>query len=394
MKIYTVSELTEALQDLLEEHYTSVWISGEISNFKAHHSGHFYFRLKDENAIIEAAMFRGQNSKLKFRPEEGLAVLCNGDITFYRPQGRCQLVVRQMEPQGVGALQLAFEQLKTKLAAEGLFDEERKQPLPFLPQRIGVITSRSGAVLQDIVQVTSRRYPNRSILLHPVAVQGKGAAESIAQAIDAMNRQGAVDVLIVGRGGGSLEDLWAFNEESVARAIDRSTIPIISAVGHETDFTIADFVADVRAPTPSAAAELVVPQKEDLLAIISQHDRRLQQEMIACLEGHYETVRHYRRRLRDPRRRLEEGLQRIDELSQRLYRGVRNRWQWSDQALRRLQGSLNHLSPLAILERGYCIATPAGSNRPLISAHQIERGQELRLRLAEGQLTTKVLSKS
>lgn len=393
MKIYTVSELTEALQDLLETNYSAVWVMGEISNFKAHHSGHFYFRLKDHHAVIEAVMFRGHNAALTFRPEEGLAVLAAGSLTYYRPQGRCQLVVRTLEPQGLGALQLAFEQLKKKLELEGLFALEAKRPLPFLPKRIGVITSRSGAALRDIIQVATRRYPNIEIVIDPVAVQGVGAAGEISAAIARMNERDDIDLLIVGRGGGSIEDLWAFNEEEVARAIFASRLPIISAVGHETDFTIADFVADARASTPSAAAELAVPVKADLAETVGDWRRRLQQAIEGVLVEKRERLQDLQKRLKDPRRRLEELMQRTDELSQRITRAIGERLQFFHREVARFRSHLTHLSPLAILGRGYCIARLEGSERPLTAAREASPGQRLDVQLARGGLLTEVLAR-
>ncbi|HEX5036795.1 MAG TPA: exodeoxyribonuclease VII large subunit, partial [bacterium] len=247
MKIYSISEITRQIKGQLEDNFSEVWIEGEISNFKPATSGHFYMSLKDDQAQIRAVMFRGSNSGLKFRPENGLQVLAYGRVTVYEPRGEYQIIVEHLEPKGAGALQLAFEQLKKKLEAEGLFAAERKRPIPYLPRRIGIVTSPTGAVIRDMIHVLSRRYPNVQILIHPVAVQGTGAAAEIAAAVRAMSVRGDLDVLIVARGGGSMEDLWAFNEEVVARAIAESLLPVISAVGHETDFTIADFVADLRA---------------------------------------------------------------------------------------------------------------------------------------------------
>lgn len=394
MQIYTVAELTDHLQRILEEHYAEVWVTGELSNFKAHGSGHYYFRLKDSEAVLDAVMFRGANRNLRFVPQDGLAVLCQGQISFYRPQGRCQLIVHQMEPQGIGALQLAFEQLKAKLTAAGLFAEEHKQALPLLPRQVGIITSLSGAALQDILNICGRRFRDLPLLIHPVSVQGKGAAEEIVAAIAAMNQRADCDVLIVGRGGGSLEDLWAFNEESVARAIFNSKIPIVSAVGHETDFTIADFVADLRAPTPSAAAELVVPERAALLEEVQLLRRRLSTELQELIARRRETLKHWRARLKDPRRRLEEWIQRVDELQEHLSRGTLHQLRWLNHQRIRWQERLEALSPLTILARGYCIALPIGSEQPLTDAREVAVGAVLRLRLAHGGLLTQVQSKT
>jgi exodeoxyribonuclease VII large subunit len=255
LKVYQVSELTRALKALIESSIGSVWIEGEISNLRRPPSGHLYFTVKDATAQISAVLFKGNQRGLTFIPRDGLLVRVQGDVTVYEHGGNYQVIVRQMRESGAGALQARFEALKARLQAEGLFDPSRKKPLPLLPRRVGIVTSPTGAVIRDILNVLGRRFPNLHLMLVPVRVQGAGAAEEVAAAIDLLNERGEVDVMIVGRGGGSMEDLWCFNEEVVARAIARSRIPVISAVGHETDFTISDFVADVRAPTPSAAAE-------------------------------------------------------------------------------------------------------------------------------------------
>lgn len=393
MKIYTVSELTYSIKDLLEENYPEVWVSGEISNFKAHHNGHFYFDLKDENSRLSAVMFRGRNQRLRFELENGLAVVCYGQVTVYRPQGKLQISVEEMEPQGLGALQLAFEQLKEKLAKEGLFDEARKRPLPHLPKKIAVVTSRSGAALRDILNIATRRYPNIEILIVPTMVQGEEAALEIVAALEKINQRKDVDVIIVGRGGGSIEDLWAFNEEAVARAIAASNIPIISAVGHETDFTIADFVADVRAPTPSAAAELAVPSKEELVYTVAQWKFRLfraMEQQLKSLEG---DVQQLKKRLKDPQRRLEEMMQRLDELTMRSHRALWHSIQLRRKDWDRLNTSLKNLSPLAILERGYAVVTMIDSKHPITSSEQVEVGDNVLVQLARGGLISEVKDK-
>ncbi len=276
-RVFSISEITKNIRSVLEENFSGVWVEGEISNFKFHTSGHMYFSLKDEFSQIQCVMFRSENAKLDFDPKEGLSVVCFGRVSVYPVRGQYQLYAERMEPKGLGALQLKFQQLKEKLKKEGLFDEARKREIPYLPNRIGIVTSIDGAALKDILNVLDRRFSTVSILINPVAVQGAGAAASIAEAIEDFNRLKNVDVLIVGRGGGSLEDLWAFNEEIVARAIFNSRIPVISAVGHEVDFTIADFVADLRAATPSAAAEIVMPMKEELILRISDLKLRILQ---------------------------------------------------------------------------------------------------------------------
>ena len=276
-RVYSVSELSLEIRNHLERQFPDVWVRGEVSNFRAAGSGHLYFTLKDETAQIRAVCFRNQARYLKFKPQDGLAVIARGRLSLYEARGEYQLYVEFLEPAGFGALQLAFEQLNQKFAAEGLFDAARKKPLPMLPRSIGVVTSPTGAVIRDILRILQRRYRNAGVLLYPARVQGEGAAQEIAEGIQYFNARPAVDVMIIARGGGSLEDLWAFNEEVVARAIAASKIPVISAVGHETDFTIADFVADLRAPTPSAAAELVVRQKEDLTAELENRTRHAAQ---------------------------------------------------------------------------------------------------------------------
>ena len=276
-RIYTVSELSGEIRELFEQQFPDVWVTGEVSNFRAAGSGHLYFTLKDDTAQLRAVCFRSQSRYLKFKPQDGLAVIARGRLSIYEARGEYQLYVEFLEPAGLGALQLAFDQLKQKLAAEGLFDPDRKKLLPALPRVIGVVTSPTGAVIQDILRVLNRRFRNINVVIYPARVQGEGAAEEIAQGIEHFNRMVPVDVMIVARGGGSMEDLWAFNEEVVARAIAASEIPIISAVGHETDFTIADFVADLRAPTPSAAAELVVHLKQDFVDELDDQTRHMAQ---------------------------------------------------------------------------------------------------------------------
>jgi exodeoxyribonuclease VII large subunit len=348
-KIWTVTELNRAAGELLEEAFPRVWVEGEISNWKLYPSGHAYFSLKDDGGQIASVLFRAGSKGLRFEPKDGLAVLALGRVSVYGPRGQFQLIVEELEPKGKGALQLAFEQLREKLQREGLFDAARKRPLPALPRTVGVVTSPTGAVIRDILTVLGRRFPNLAVLLNPVRVQGEGAAAEIAAAIAELDRRGDVDVLIVGRGGGSMEDLWAFNEEVVARAIAASRVPVISAVGHETDFTIADFVADLRAPTPSAAAELVVESKEALEKRIDALARRLRG---AAVTG----VRHARHRLDalavrrmigDGKRRLLDLVQRVDALDAELVRAGEGVLAARRRAAERLVQGLAHLSPRA-----------------------------------------------
>ncbi len=390
MKIHSVAELTQNIKALLEDNYPDVWVSGEISNFKAHHNGHFYFNLKDKSARLSAVMFRGNNQLLRFKPEEGMEVVCHGRVTVYAPYGNYQLMVNAMEPQGLGALQLAFEQLKKQLAKEGLFDESRKQALPRFPRCLGVVTSPSGAAVRDIIRVATRRYPGIKILVVPTAVQGEGAASQIAAAIERLNQLGTVDVIIAGRGGGSIEDLWAFNEEVVARAIAASEIPVISAVGHETDFTIADFVADLRAATPSAAAEEAVPSQEEWAYTVAQWRYRLARSMQQVLIRKTEQLTQWRQRLTSPGQRLEEWMLRLDELTMRAQRAVVHSLHYRYLHHERLMGSLKNLNPLTILDRGYAVVTPAGSSQPLTAARDTKSGDAIEIRLADGRLAAEV----
>jgi len=416
-KVWRVSELTAQVRDLLERAFRDLWVQGEVSNFRVSPYGHFYFTLKDESAQLRCFVNRKDARFLRLRPEDGLAVTVRGSLSVYEQRGDYQLLVSYLEPVGVGALQLAFEQLKARLAAEGLFAAERKKPLPMLPQRIGLVTSPRGAAIADIIRILRRRYENLHLRLYPVRVQGEGAAEEIAEAIRAFNRHRAADVIILARGGGSLEDLWAFNEEIVARAIATSKIPIITGVGHETDFTIADFVADLRAPTPSAAAELVIKSKEEL----KERLRTLEAKLAHHLR--YQIL-HARQRLtellaargwRELDALLREQMQRADELATRLRQGLRDavgdrRQRWALAAARlvsfdlrgalererlRLQGltgQLNQLSPMKVLDRGYAIVfDPDG--KVVKSAAAVRLGDPIQVQLARGRLHAEVKNK-
>jgi exodeoxyribonuclease VII large subunit len=439
-RIYKVAELSRLIREKLEGSFTDIWVQGEISNFRPASSGILYFTLKDEAAQLRCVCFRQQARYLKFRPEDGLAVLARGKISVYEARGEYQLYVDFLEPQGVGALQLAFEQLKKKLAAEGLFDESRKRPLPKLPRRIGIITSPTGAVVQDMIRILRRRFENLHLIVYGVPVQGEGAADKIVEALRYFNATPPdgkpMDVLIVARGGGSLEDLWAFNEERLVRAIAASAIPVISAVGHETDFTIADFVADLRAPTPSAAAELVVETKQQYQRQIATLEEALQR----AVDYHLLTLRNTlielatHRGFRTLRSLLSEAAQRSDDVANRLLeagrealRKARRRWE-SQQAflvhydlrgkqqrdrmrLERDTASLGHqarillvrrrarfesldvqlqsLSPRRILDRGYAIAfDPSG--KVLKDSAAVSPGEQVTLRLARGAVEAEV----
>ena len=318
--IYSVSELTSEIKALLEDNYPFVWIYGEISNFRKPSSGHFYFTLKDGNAQIPGVMFRGQQAGLKFVPEDGMEITGLGRITLYEPRGAYQIILEYMEPRGIGALQKAFEQLKKKLAAEGLFEKRHKKPVPFLPEKVALITSLTGAVLHDMLNILYRRFENVTVQILPVKVQGNDSAEQIVAALNLLNLRADADVAIVARGGGSLEDLQAYNTEAVARAIFRSKIPIISAVGHETDFTVADFVADLRAPTPSAAAELVVPVQRDLKARCMELSGALAMRVSRLIKSNRECVEQLQKRLVHPSRKIQDHRLRLDDLTGRLNR--------------------------------------------------------------------------
>ncbi|MCD6138383.1 MAG: exodeoxyribonuclease VII large subunit [Deltaproteobacteria bacterium] len=321
-RIYSVTELTRNIKELLEDTYPFLWITGEISNLRMPPSGHLYFTLKDETAQISAVMFHAQNRNLKFRPEDGTAVIAMGRLNVYEAKGIYQVIVEYMEPRGVGLLQIAFEQLKMKLQAEGLFDKKYKHPLPFLPQTIAVVTSPTGAVIRDIMNVLDRRFPNLAIEIMPVKVQGEGAASEIADALELLNERGCADVIVLARGGGSLEDLQAFNSEIVARAIFSSKIPVVSAIGHETDFTIADFTADVRAPTPSAAAEIIVPVKEELSRRIGSIRNALKSKIFQRMQLLRERTEQFSTRLVHPGRRIADYRLRLDDTLARVVRAT------------------------------------------------------------------------
>lgn len=436
--VYTVARLTADIKALLEERFPFVWIVGEISNFRIPASGHYYFTLKDASAQIGAVMFRGQSRNLKFLPEDGMTVTGLGRIGVYEPRGTYQIIFEYLEPSGLGALQAAFEQLKGRLASEGLFDEFHKKPIPFLPRTIGLITSRTGAVVHDILNILNRRFPNLRIEIFPVKVQGEGAEEEIVRAVETLNRRATADVAILARGGGALEDLAAFNSEGVARAIFASAIPIISAVGHETDVTIADFVADRRAPTPSAAAELAVPVKAEL----ARTCRSLTATLAARLRRHAAEGRRRldgaRKRLVHPKRRLADLLLRVDDLTARLHRGVdgvlqrrRERLVWRRDRLLAVQptGRIRHLKertadrrrelalhfkgdlarrrsrlqelttrlkgldPKAVLARGYSIARTLPDGTVVRDAEIVDIDGRLHITLARGALVCRVEEK-
>ena len=345
--ILTVSRLTALLRGVLEENFEQLWVQGEVSNLSLPSSGHCYFTLKDSGAQLRCVMFKSAVKNLKFRPADGMALIVRGHISVYDQRGEYQLICEYLEPSGVGALQTAFVQLKEKLAREGLFAEEHKRALPRFPRRVGVITSPTGAAIHDILNVLKRRFASLEVQIYPVRVQGEGAALEIARAIDDMNRNAEVDVLIVGRGGGSLEDLWAFNEEVVARAVYRSKIPIISAVGHETDWSICDFAADLRAPTPSAAAEMVIASADELRGQVEALSRRLTrviENRLATLDA---SVGALRRALHDPRTMLGHLSQRVDDLNGRLDMALFNSVKRRQEHFNHLENTLQYLNPAA-----------------------------------------------
>jgi exodeoxyribonuclease VII large subunit len=391
LKIYTVGELTRLIKETVEESFPPLWVEGEISNFVHHGSGHMYCSLKDGGSVLRAVFFRQYNSRLLFRPENGIKVLARGTLTVYEPSGQYQLVISELRPSGMGALQLAFEQLKAGLEAEGLFHEERKRPLPYLPRVVGVVTSPTGAAVRDIISVISRRCPPTRIVIYPVRVQGEGAAGEIAEGIRAFGLWGGADVLIVGRGGGSLEDLWAFNEEEVARAIFDSPVPVISAVGHQTDFTIADFVADLRAPTPSAAAEYAVPEAAELALGLKEMIRRLILAQRSNLDTGVQRVDESEREisLKKLALRLVQHRKEIALLAGRLKRAAANRLDTARLEWARLREALDALNPAAVLARGFSfVRTPDG--RIVRNSEQVSAGEMLEVILGRGGLDCRV----
>ena len=385
---YSVGELTQLIKESLEGQFPSVWVSGEISNFVHHRSGHMYFTLKDKRAEIKAVMFKGNNQYLHFRPENGMQVLIQGRISVYEQRGYYQIVATRMEPAGIGTLYLAFEALKKQLAAEGLFAPEVKQKLPPYPRRIGVITSATGAAFRDIIKVLQHRAPHVQIILRPTLVQGDTAADDIVQALLEFTAYSQVDVLIVGRGGGSLEDLWPFNEEAVARAFFSCPIPIISAVGHETDTTIADLVADLHAPTPSAAAELVAPSQNELLGnldyfmetltmLVSREIEKRQQQLDNLID---------RYGFRQPLELLDLTEERLERLMKDLFKSTQIRWALWQSQLAGIEQRLQTLNPNAILARGYALAVRASDGWIIRKPQDIQLGQSFNLHLAEGKI--------
>ena len=389
--IFTVSEVNSIIKNLLDgnEVLRQVYVRGEISNFKYHNmSGHMYFTLKDEMSQIRCVMFKSSNMLLPFMPENGMKVIAFGFVSVFARDGQYQLYVEDLEPDGIGALHIAFEKLKMRLEQEGLFAQERKRPLPFLPRKIGLVTSPTGAAIRDLLTVIRRRFPNVNIVIAPVLVQGKGAADDICSAISLLNSLNDIDVIIVGRGGGSIEELWAFNEEKVARAISNSKIPVISAVGHETDYTIADFVADKRAPTPSAAGEIVVPEKR-----ILKNELRL--ISLRLVNGFYNYIGEKRQKLeylkaapvfRRPQTYIINCRQELDELLISLMKETNYYMTQKKALLSHLVSRLDALNPLSILKRGYSICIKDDTNQVVKGIADVKKGDCVRVLLADGSL--------
>lgn len=437
-EILTVSQLNDNIKLLLEETFDSLWVEGEVSNLRRPHSGHVYFTLKDNKSQIRAVFFRQfgwSGQKNSFDIEEGMSVLCRSRLSIYHPRGEYQLIIEAVEPRGIGALQKAFEQLKTKLSAEGLFDDKHKKNIPYLPGKIGIITSPTGAVIRDILNITRRRFPAVDILIAPVRVQGEEAASEITQALHNFQALGGIDVIIIARGGGSLEDLAPFNSEALAREIFRCPIPVISAIGHETDYTISDFVADLRAPTPSAAAELVVPDKNELSSKVSGYRQRLADACSRLLKKRLMFLTDLRRRLKDPRRLITDWRIHCDELRERLKGAWRREKQSLAGKLRQLElalhnqnpqrqiaakrillgnlkkditiihcrmmkaraeriqkntAVLNSLSPLNVLGRGYSITRRPATGLIVRSAETLSENDDIHIQLAQGSILAKV----
>ncbi len=385
-KIFTVAEINRSIKQLLEQQLGSIWIEGEISNFKHYPSGHMYFSLKDRQTQIRCVMFGGRNRLLTFTPTDGQHVLMKAKVSLYEERGDCQLLVDYMEEVGDGALKRAFELLKKQLSAEGLFDPRHKKDLPALPQRIGLITSAKGAAVHDILTTLERRFPAIPVIIYPTLVQGLEAPENIASMIHIANQRAECDVLIVGRGGGSLEDLNAFNTEIVARAIFASTIPIVSAVGHEVDVTIADFVADVRAATPTAAAELVSPDRESWLDTLESLQEQLIDDMTDFIQRKMQEVDWLRKRLKHPGERLRELQTHILQIQMHLRQSIRHRLLQQQSLLSTIAARLDGISPLKTLQRGYAILYDSETQTVIDTVNTVQPGTHITAQLSDGQL--------
>ncbi len=392
-KIYSVYELTSAIKQNLEVGFTGIWVQGEVSNLRRPSSGHIYFTLKDEKAELKAVMFRYLNQRLKFKLEDGLQIIIYGGLTVYEKRGEYQISAVEIEPKGFGALQLAFEQLKKRLEKEGLFEVSHKKSIPVLPRKIGVVTSPSGAAIQDIIHVLRQRYSHVNIILNPVRVQGEGAAEEISQAIDELNEMNDLDVIIVGRGGGTAEDLWAFNEEIVARSIYNSKIPVISAVGHEIDYTISDFVADLRAATPSHAAELVVKRQDDLESQIEYQTYRL----ASLIKNKFDFLKNslflaqQSYSLRLPHKLITQFSQRADDLTEEARINISEILKVLKENLRVYMEKLNALSPLEVLSRGYSLALKLPQKEVIRDADIVKKDDLVEVVVYKGKFLSKVI---
>jgi exodeoxyribonuclease VII large subunit len=385
-RVYRVSEITLDLRLVIEDNFPAVWVEGEVSNLVRHTSGHVYFSLKDDRAQLPAVFFKTKAMRLRWKIADGLLVRAFGRLTLYEKTGKYQMVIEELAPAGLGALELALAQLRERLAKEGLFDAARKRPIPRFPRAIGIVTSPTGAVVHDIRNIARRRFPCLPLVLFPVRVQGDGAAEEVARGIEAMNAWGGVDLLIVGRGGGSLEDLWAFNEERVVRAIVASRIPVISAVGHEVDVTLADLAADLRAPTPSAAAEIAVPDCRELEARVRTLSASLRRALLRTNEIRRERYRRLTgsHGLRLPQHWVRNAIQELDDLRRRLAGELPRAHARRERELAALAGRLEALSPLAVLERGYSVARRDPSGELVRDGATLALGETLRLRFARG----------
>lgn len=387
-KVWTVSEVNEALRDLVEGSLLPIWVAGEVGNLTLHRSGHVYMTLKDANSQMKAVFFGGAALCRQLAIAEGSKVEAFGKLSFYMARGECQLSVKSLRPLGLGDLQRSFEELKAKLAAEGLFDEARKRPMPPFPTRIGLVTSPDGAALKDFIRIAFDRMPGLQLKVYPAPVQGKGAERKLAAGVELFNRTKDVDVIVLTRGGGSLEDLWPFNEELLARAVAASEIPVVSAVGHEIDFTICDFAADLRAPTPSGAAEALVPVKEELEAAIESLSKRISAQAQLSLErlrSRFERLKASAA-LRQPAYMVMERRQRIDELCSDMETALRSSAERSQAKLEALEGRLKALSPYQVLRRGYALLSLQEDGRPLLSPEDAPAGTALLARLAGGEL--------
>lgn len=390
-KPLTISELTSQIKGTLEPAFMDVWISGEVSNYRPAASGHAYFSLKDEGATISAAIFGWGKRRAAFQLEDGLQVVCHGKVSVYAPRGNYQITIDQVEPLGLGALQLAFEQLKKKLASEGLFGSDHKIRIPEFPNKVVIITSPSGAAIQDILNVLGRRAPQIEVLVIPALVQGDDAPRVLIRAIQAANRHRLGDLILLTRGGGSIEDLWCFNDEGLARAIFDSELPIVSAVGHEIDFTISDFVADLRAPTPSAAAEIISSSWVAVRDQLGELHRRLKFSIDRMLAEEKLKLAHLSARLVNPKDRLREQSQRVDDMHLRLERAIQLFLERRKAKLEQLAGRLDVLSPLKVLERGYSVVRESKGNKIIRSVHEIQKGQDLVIVLHDGEAKVRAI---